>query len=72
MIETFSLGDRIVMKKPHACGANEWTVTRTGADVKLRCQGCGRVVMLDRLDFLKRAKKNLGSSDNANLPEGNG
>ena len=52
MIESFELGDRIVMKKPHACGANEWVLTRTGADVKLRCTGCGRIVMLDRLDFL--------------------
>lgn len=70
MIETFALGDHIMMKKPHACGTNEWIVTRTGADVKLRCQGCGRVVMLDRLDFLKRAKKNLGAS-NADACEGN-
>ncbi len=63
MIETFELGDRIAMKKPHACGSGEWVVTRTGADVKIRCLGCGRVVMLDRLDFMKRAKKNLGPSD---------
>lgn len=71
MVETFALNDRIVMKKPHACGANEWVVTRTGADVKLRCAGCGRVVMLDRLDFLKRARKNLGPSIPATSPEGN-
>ena len=60
MIAEFDLGDVVLMKKPHACGANEWVLTRTGADVKLRCTGCGRIVMLDRLDFLKRAKKNLG------------
>ncbi len=63
MVERFALGDRIRMKKPHACGANEWTVTRVGADVKLRCAGCGRVVMLDRLDFLKSAKKNLSEGN---------
>ena len=60
MINAFDIGDHIVMKKPHACGANEWAVTRTGADVKLKCTGCGRLVMLDRVDFLKSAKKNLG------------
>ena len=60
MIDAFELGDHIVMKKPHACGANEWVVTRTGADVKLRCASCGRVIMLDRLNFLKNARKNLG------------
>lgn len=59
MITHFELGDRVVMRKPHACGTNEWVVVRTGADVKIRCCSCNRVVMLDRGDFLKRAKKNL-------------
>lgn len=57
MIEQFDLGDRVIMKKPHACGANLWEITRTGADIKLRCVSCGRVIMLDRCDFLKRAKR---------------
>lgn len=49
------------MKKPHACGENLWEIVRVGADVKLKCTACGRVVMLDRLEFLKRAKKLLTS-----------
>ena len=57
MIETFALGDQVVLKKPHACGENLWEIVRVGADVKLKCMHCGRVVMLDRLAFLKRAKK---------------
>lgn len=57
MIEHFELGDTVRMKKPHACGADTWTITRVGADVKIRCLGCGRLVMLDRLDFLKSAKQ---------------
>ena len=61
MIENFSLGDRVILKKPHACGENLWEIVRVGADVKLKCTGCGRVVMLDRLEFLKRAKKLLTS-----------
>ena len=63
MIESFQLHDRVVMKKPHACGTNEWTVIRTGADVKIRCNACGRIVMMDRLDFLRRAKKILASPE---------
>ena len=47
------------MKKPHACGTNEWTIIRTGADVKIRCNACGRVVMMDRLDFLRLGKRVL-------------
>ena len=60
MIETFALGDTVRMKKPHACGSETWTITRVGADVKIRCDGCGRGVMLDRLAFLKAAKKIIG------------
>ena len=62
MIVTFDLKDHIVMKKPHACGTNEWVVTRTGADVKLKCVSCGRVIMLDRVEFMRTVKKNLGNS----------
>jgi hypothetical protein len=51
------LGDVVKMRKPHPCGSDLWTVTRVGADVKIRCQGCGRVVMLDRGVFEKRLKK---------------
>ena len=57
MIETFALNDTVRMKKPHACGNDLFTITRVGADVKIKCLGCGRVVMLDRLAFLKAAKK---------------
>lgn len=57
MLEGFEVGDYVMMKKPHACGGNEWIITRTGADIKLRCVKCGRLIMLDRLDFLRSAKK---------------
>ena len=61
MIDGFALGDRVILKKPHACGENLWEIVRVGADVKLKCAACGRVVMLDRLEFLKRAKKLIPS-----------
>lgn len=54
--EDFSVGDTVVMKKPHPCGENRWRILRSGADVKLSCLGCGRVIMLDRMDFLSSAK----------------
>ena len=59
MIEHFELHDRVQMKKPHACGGNEWEIVRVGADVKIRCLTCNRLVMLERAEFVKRAKKNL-------------
>ncbi len=45
------------MKKAHPCGANRWEVVRTGADVKIKCLNCGRIVMLDKLTFEKSLKK---------------
>ena len=60
MITEFDLNHRILMRKPHACGTNAWEITRTGADIKIRCIHCGRIVMLDRLDFIRAAKKVIG------------
>ena len=45
------VGDRAVLKKPHPCGSREWEVLRLGAEVKLRCLGCGRLVSLPRSDL---------------------
>ena len=56
MTEEIRLGDVITTRKPHPCGGNEWTVTRTGADIKIRCNRCGHVVMMDREKFLRRRK----------------
>ena len=56
MQEDIRLGDVISTRKMHPCGSNEWTVIRTGADIKIRCNGCGRIVMMDREKFLRRRK----------------
>ena len=50
-------GDVIRTRKPHPCGGSDWTVTRTGADIKMRCNTCGRLVMLDRDTFLRRSAR---------------
>ena len=57
MLTDFGLGDIVKMRKPHPCGSSEWEVIRVGADIKIKCQGCGRIVMLDREVFQKRALK---------------
>ena len=56
-VKRAEVGDIVVMKKPHPCGGNLWEVVRTGADVKIQCLKCGRVVMLDLLTFGKSLKK---------------
>ena len=35
----------------------EFSLTRIGADTKIKCKNCGREIMLDRLDFYKKLKK---------------
>lgn len=49
--------DIVEMKKPHPCGYNKWTVIRVGADIKIRCNNCNRIIMMDRADFIKKRKK---------------
>ena len=56
MPEEIRIGDVITTRKAHPCGSAEWTVIRTGADIKIRCSGCGRIVMLDRETFLRRRR----------------
>jgi len=57
------IGDILVLKKGHPCGENKWEVTRTGADVKLKCLGCNRTVMIDRPTLNKRIKKVISLDD---------
>jgi len=59
-MEAFELGDIVQTRKTHPCGSDRWTVIRVGADIKIRCAGCGRIVMMDRADFVKRMKKVVG------------
>ena len=49
------LGDVLVLKKPHPCGSREWSVMRTGMDVRIKCRGCGHEVLLPR----SKAEKNI-------------
>lgn len=63
MQNNFKLGDYVIMKKPHACQTNEFVITRTGADIKIRCIKCGREIMMDRLEFMKKLKKVINQDE---------
>ncbi|MBO5726008.1 MAG: DUF951 domain-containing protein [Clostridia bacterium] len=52
-----NVGDKILMKKKHPCGADTFTVTRIGMDFKIKCDGCGHEVMLPRVKCEKNIKK---------------
>lgn len=51
------VGDRLIMKKKHPCGSNEFAVLRSGMDFRLKCCGCGREVMVPRIKIEKNIKK---------------
>lgn len=54
-----ALGDLLVLKKPHACQTNCWEVLRLGADIRLKCMGCGHIILLTRGEVQRRLKKTL-------------
>ncbi len=51
------IGDVLRLRKAHPCGGTDWDVFRLGADIGLRCQRCGRRVLLDRVTVEKRLKQ---------------
>ncbi len=53
----YHIGDKVILKKGHPCGTNQWEIIRVGADFKLKCTGCGRIVMVPRKTFEKSLKK---------------
>lgn len=53
----YKVGDKVIMKKPHACGTNEWIITRNGVDIKLKCINCNHEIMMDRLEFEKKQRR---------------
>ena len=53
----YNVNDKVIMKKPHACGTNEWIITRVGVDVKIKCIHCNREIMMDRLEFEKKLRR---------------
>lgn len=56
MSQDIQVDDLVRLRKPHPCGSYEWRVVRVGADIGLKCQLCGRRVLLDRRTFNKRLK----------------
>lgn len=59
MKNNYEIGTKVIMKKGHPCGENKWEIIRTGVDIKIKCLGCGRIVMLPRIEFNKKLKKVL-------------
>ncbi|AGB42484.1 hypothetical protein Halha_2611 [Halobacteroides halobius DSM 5150] len=55
----FTVGEVVQFKKEHPCGNDKWEILRVGADVRVRCIGCGRMIMLPRKKFEKSVKQKV-------------
>lgn len=55
----YQVNDIAIMKKEHPCDSRStrWKIIRVGADIKLRCLGCERIIMLTKYKFEKGLKK---------------
>lgn len=53
----YKLNDKVILRKKHPCGGFEWEIIKLGADIKIRCTTCGRVIFVPRIDFNKKIKK---------------
>ena len=51
---TLLLGDVLRLRRRHPCGGDSWLVDRLGADIGMRCQTCGRHVLLERATLEQR------------------
>jgi len=59
------LGDVLRLRRAHPCGSSEWLVDRLGADIGLRCRGCGRHVLLERRQLESRLEAFVSRGDPA-------
>ncbi len=53
----YQIGDIVRTKKVHPCGSKNWEILRVGVDFKLKCLGCGHIIMLERQKALKMITK---------------
>jgi hypothetical protein len=57
------MADVLRLRKPHPCGSSDWVVVRLGADIGLKCTGCGRRILLTRREVARRMKTTLRRGD---------
>ena len=51
------IGDRLILRKKHACGGKEWEVWRLGMDIGIKCLKCGRKLKIVRSKLEKSTKE---------------
>jgi hypothetical protein len=58
MVISYQVGHHVEMKKPHPCiqRSSLFEVVKIGADIKIKCLGCGTILMMTRDHFNQRLK----------------
>ena len=56
MLPDLQMNDVLRLRKPHPCGNTDCVVVRLGADIGLKCLGCGRRLLLPRREVARRMK----------------
>jgi len=59
------LGDVLRLRRSHPCGGATWLVDRLGADIGLRCQTCGRHLLVERVSLERRVAAFVSRGDPA-------
>lgn len=57
MDKKYDIGSLLVLKKGHPCGENLWEVVKLGADIRLKCTKCNRLIIIPRIELNKKIKK---------------
>ena len=67
----FGVQDTLELKKPHPCGSRSFAVLRVGSEVRIRCEGCGRDMVVDRIKLEKSIRRVHTASDATPIDESN-
>lgn len=55
----YELGDIVELRKEHPCEkrSKQFQIVRLGADLKIKCLGCGNVILISRDNFNQRLNR---------------
>ena len=59
-------GDVIRLRKKHPCGSDKWEVVRTGIDIRMKCLGCQRQILVERVILEGKIKALISSASPVN------
>ncbi len=68
MVLEIRMDDVVRLRKPHPCGSDEWRVVRLGADIGLKCLGCGRRVLVPRSQLERQIKAFVSRGEPVQFP----